>query len=233
MSLNQTAWEREYQNPKLLITANEKPHAELVRFLKWLKKVKKISDLVGWQVLDLGSGTGRNANFLAEKSVQVIGFEYSKTAVELAKKRAAENNLKVDYQLQDIGEPYPITDNSIDLILDITSSNSLNDEGRQIYLSEMIRVLKPGGYVLVRLLAKDGDKNAKWLLANHPGTEPDTYILPEVGLTERVFSRGDFEAFYGKVGTIEQLDLVPHYTRLAGRIYKRNHWVGYIHKNDS
>lgn len=230
MSFNQSVWEREYQNPKLLITENEKPHAELVRFLKWLKKEKKIKDLTGWQILDLGSGTGRNANFLAEKGCEVIGFEYAKTAVEMAKKRAARSNLKVDYQVQDIGTPYLLADHSVDLILDITSSNSLNDEGRQIYLSEIKRVLKPGGYVLVRLLAKDGDKNAKWLLVNHPGTESDTYILPEVGLTERVFSRGDFEAFYGKVGTIERLDLVPHYTRLAGRIFKRNHFVGYIQK---
>ncbi len=233
MSLNQTAWEREYQNPKLLITENEKPHAELVKFLKWLKKEKNIKDMSSWQVLDLGSGTGRNANFLAEKGCEVIGFEYSKTAVEMAKARAKENNLKVDYRLQDIGEKYPLPDNSIDLILDLTSSNSLNNQAREIYLNEIARVLKPGGYVLVRLLAKDGDKNAKWLLANHPGPEADTYILPEVGITERVLSREDFVKLYGKVGAIEKLELVPHYTRLAGRIYKRNHWVAYIHKNES
>ena len=233
MSLNQSAWEQEYQNPKLLITENEKPHAELVKFLKWLRKEKGVKDLAGWRVLDLGSGTGRNANFLAEKGCDVVGFEYSPTALKLAEQRAQENNLKIDYQLRDIGAEYPLPDNSVDLVLDITSSNSLDGEGRQIYLSEIKRVLKPGGYVLVRLLAKDGDKNAKWLLTNHPGTEADTYILPEVGLIERVFSRDDFNKFYGRVGAIEQLALVPHYTRLAGRIFKRNHWVAYIHKNES
>lgn len=228
MSLNQTAWEREYQNPKLLITENEKPHAELVKFLKWLKKEKKIGGISGWQVLDLGSGTGRNANFLAEKGAQVTGFEYSKTAVEMAKARAGDLGLKVNYQQQDIGEKYPLADNSIDLILDLTSSNSLDNSAREIYLSEIKRVLKPGGYVLVRLLAKDGDKNAKWLLVNHPGAEPDTYILPEVGITERVLSREDFVKLYGKVGAIEKLELVPHYTQMAGRKFKRNFWVGYI-----
>lgn len=233
MSLNQSAWEREYQNPKLLITENEKPHAELVKFLKWLKKEKKIGDLSGWQVLDLGSGTGRNANFLANKGANVIGFEYSKTAVEMAKHRAGDLGLMVNYQQQDIGEKYPLADNSIDLILDLTSSNSLDNSAREIYLSEIARVLKPSGYVLVRLLAKDADKNAKWLLANHPGAEVDTYILPEVGLTERVLSREDFVKFYGKVGAIEKLELVPHYTQMAGRKFKRNFWVAYIHKNES
>lgn len=233
MSLNQTAWEREYQNPKLLITKNEKPHAELVKFLQWLKKEKGIKGLADWQVLDLGSGTGRNANFLAEKGASVIGFEYAKTAVEIARQRAGDLNLIVNYQQQDIGEKYLLPDNSIDLILDLTSSNSLNNQAREIYLNEIVRVLKPGGYILVRLLAKDGDKNAKWLLANHPGQEVDTYILPEVGLTERVLARDDFVKFYGKVGRIERLELVPHYTQMAGRKFKRNFWVGYIHKNDN
>lgn len=233
MLLNQNAWDREYQDPKLLIVDSEKPHAELVRFLKWLKREKKIKDLADWQVLDLGSGTGRNANFLAEKGAKVVGFEYSKTAVELAKKRTGELGVEVNYQLQDIGEVYPLVDNSIDLILDLTSSNSLDGAGREVYLKEVARVLKPGGYMLVRLLAKDGDKNAKWLIANYSGKEPDTYILPEVGITERVLSRGDFNELYGKVGEIEFLDLVSHYTKFQGRSFKRNFWIGYIHKKQN
>jgi len=57
--------------------------------------------------------------------------------------------------------------------------------------------LKTGGYFFVRALCKDGNKNVKNLLKLSPGREYDTYVLKEIGLTERVFSREDFVKMYG------------------------------------
>ena len=238
MSHQGNTWEREYKNP-LLITKNEGPQADTLRFLKFLKKEEKyrVEERI---VLDLGCGTGRNANYLAERGNKVIGIEISKTALSLAKSRAKDLGVDVDYRLGDIGEKYHIEDNSIDIVLDITSSNSLNNAGRELYLKEVNRILKSptslgprsgeSGYFFVRALAKDGNKNVKNLLKTSSGKEYDTYIIKEIGLIERVFSRDDFIKMYGKFFKIIHLEKKTSYTTFNNRIYKRDYWLAYMGK---
>lgn len=222
------AWEREYRNPKL-VTKNDGPQADTLRFFKFLKKEQKYR-VEDKNVLDVGCGTGRNSNYLAEDGNNVIGIEISRTALGIAKDRAKELGVVVDYRLGDIGELYEIKDETIDVILDVTSSNSLNEKGREVYLSETNRVLKNGGYFFVRALAKDGNKNVKNLLKQSPGPEYDTYIIKEIGLTERVFSREDFIKMYGRYFKILNLEKKTSYTTFNDRIYKRDYWLAYLQK---
>lgn len=223
-------WEREYKNPKL-VTKKEGPQSDTLRFLKFLKKQEKYK-VEGKMILDLGCGTGRNSNYLAELGNKVIGIEISRVALDMAQARADHGRLGqlVDYRLGDIGQPYDIPDNSVDIILDITSSNSLDEKGREIYLKESHRVLKDGGYFFVRALCKDGNKNVKNLLKNSPGKEKDTYIIKEIGLTERVFSREDFIKTYGKYFKILNLEKKTNYTTFNNRVYKRDYWLAYLKK---
>ncbi len=233
-------WEKEYKNPKL-VTKKDGPQADTLRFLKFLKKEQKYK-LENKNILDLGCGTGRNCNYLAEEGNNVIGIEISKTAMSIAKDRARSLGIKVDYRLGDIGQSYKIEDNSIDIVLDVTSSNSLNEAGREMYLKEVYRVLKSsvparhdeqsslGGYFFVRALCKDGNKNVKNLLKKNPGEEYDTYIMREIGLTERVFSRVDFIAMYSKYFKILHLEKKTGYSTFNNRIYKRDYWLAYFQK---
>jgi SAM-dependent methyltransferase len=221
-------WEREYRNPKL-VTKNDGPQADTLRFFKFLKKEKGFI-LENKKVLDLGCGTGRNSNYLAEKGNEVIGIEISKMALNIAKERALSQGINVDYRLGDIGEEYDIKDNSIDMILDVTSSNSLNEAGREKYLKEMSRVLRDGGFLFVRALCKDGNKNVKNLLKQSPGKEYDTYVIKEIGLTERVFSREDFIKMYGKYFKILHSEKKTSYTTFNNRIYKRDYLLAYMTK---
>jgi SAM-dependent methyltransferase len=167
---------------------------------------------------------------LAEHGNTVIGIELSKTALNIAKERISEMGLNVDYRLGDIGAPYGIDDSSIDIVLDVTSSNSLNEFGREVYLKEVHRVMKNGGYFFVRALAKDGNKNVKNLLKDSPGREYDTYIIKEIGLVERVFSREDFISMYSKYFKILNLEKKRSYTTFNDRIYKRDYWLAYMQK---
>lgn len=232
------AWEREYRNPQL-VTKDDQPQKDTLRFLKWLKKPHSAKGFDGAKdqdvvlenlaVLDLGCGTGRNANYIAGLGNNVIGFEISATALDLARMRGKE--LSVKYQHQNIGAIYPLGDNSIDLILDVTSSNSLNEKEREVYLSETTRVLKPGGYFFVKTLCKDGDQNAKNLIKNNPGPEADTYINKDMGLFERVFTEKDFKELYSKDFQIVHLEKKTSYTRFKNQSYKRNFWIAYLKKN--
>jgi SAM-dependent methyltransferase len=221
-------WDREYKNP-LLVTKNDGPQSDTLRFLKFLKKEQKFK-VEDRFILDLGCGTGRNSNYLADLGNKVIGIEISKTALNLAKTRASDMEVDIDYRLGDIGERYDISDDSVDVVLDITSSNSLDEKGRQIYLKEVMRVMKKGGYFFVRALCKDGNKNVKNLLKISPGCEYDTYIIKEIGLRERVFSREDFIKTYSKYFKILNLDKKTSYTTFNNRIYKRDYWLAYMTK---
>lgn len=221
-------WEREYKTPQLL-TKKAEPQTDTKNFLKFLRKTENV-ELKDLCVLDLGSGTGRNGNYIAKFGNKVIGLEISTTAVKLAKERAEFLGVDATYKLGDFGSKFQFEDNYFDVVLDVISSNSLNEAERVIYLSEVSRVLKPGGYFFVRTLCKDGDKNAKNLLKDSPGKEHDTYINKDMGLTERVFSREDFVAMYEKYFKILRLMVKSNYTRFKGQPYKRNYWLAYMKK---
>jgi SAM-dependent methyltransferase len=232
-SHQQSAWEREYKTQQLLSPSNV-PHADVMRFVRWLKKEKKREgmrlDLDGMRVLDLGSGTGRNAYYFAEQGAKAIGYEFSSTALEMAKSTAKSGGLDIAYRLQDIGKPFPLGDRSIDIALDVTSSNSLSDQGRAIYLQELYRALAPGGYLFLRTLSLEGDAHAKELIKRYPGPDPDTYVHPDLHIVEKTFSRDSLQDTYGPYFTFRQLDRVQHYATVAGRTYKRNYWVCYLQK---
>jgi len=228
MSSSLQSWENEYRNPKVM-TKEAEPQSDLKRFLKFLRKERKVVP-ENLQVLDIGSGTGRNSNYLAELGGSVTGLELSPTALTLSKDRAKELRVKVDYRLHDIGKAYPFADSSFDLLLDIMSSNSLDEKGRAVYINECSRVLKPGGHFFVKALCKDGDDNAKALLRTAPGGEVDTYKNPDIGNIERVWSREDIEKYYKKYFEILFLEKKTNYQKSAGRTYKRNYWIMYLTK---
>ena len=230
----QKAWDQEYTSQKLLSPSNV-PHADVVRFLRWLKKEhKKAGDPIDMEethVLDLGSGTGRNSYYFAEQGAKVVGLEFSPKALAMAEKLARHGDLDIEYRLQDIGTRYDIPYGSIDIALDVTSSNSLSDRSREVYLQEVARVLKPGGCLFLRGLLFESDAHAKELVKRFPGPDPDTYVHPDLHIVEKVFSRETLKQTYEPYFNILLLDKVQHYATVAGRKYKRSYFVAYLQKN--
>ncbi len=218
-------WDREYRKSKLL-TKENKPQSDVVRFVRFLKD--EGVNFENSKVLDLGSGTGRNSFYFAELGAKVTGLEISKTAVDLAKKNAEEAGLSVEYVKKNIGEEFALEDDSFDVALDVTSSNSLNEAEREIFLKESHRVLKNGGYFFTKALCKEGDVNAKHLLKNFFGKEKDTYIMPDLGVTERVWSKEDLISTYEKYFKILHMEKKTSYSRMNDRSYKRNFWIVYL-----
>jgi ubiquinone/menaquinone biosynthesis C-methylase UbiE len=215
-------WEKEYRNPTLISLSNE-PIKCLKDFVRFIKKDQKV-ELSGKNILDLGCGNGKNSIYIAEQGEgnTIHGIDISQTAINLAKQVYPAG----DFQVGNIGSTFPYSDNSFDIVLDITSSNSLTEKERSTYLTEISRTLKPSGHFYLRTLCKDGDTNAKNLLISNPGKEKDTYIMPELGLTERVFSKEDLIATYSPFFELLYLDKEIHYTKFNNRSYKRNFWVG-------
>jgi ubiquinone/menaquinone biosynthesis C-methylase UbiE len=222
-------WEKEYRDPKL-ITNSDEPQLDFKHFIKWLRKTEHV-DLDGLRVLDLGSGTGKNSLFLAERGSEVTGIELSTTAVKIAEQRAQERGLFAEFIEGSFGNKFNFKDNGFDLIIDVVSSMSLSDKERTKYLSECTRVLKPGGHMFVKTLCVDGDKNAQWLLEHYPGKEKNTYVMPETGIIERVFSEEDIRSLYGEQFDIQKLERKHSYTIMDGKPFKRQFWLAYLRKN--
>ncbi len=226
-------WDNEYKR-KQMLSPSTLPQADVVRFMRWLKKEKKKAgtpiDVDTFTVLDLGSGTGRNALYMAQMGATVIGYEVAETALAMARKQARHAELPITYEKHDIGKPYQLPTASVDLVLDVTSSNSLSEEGRRTYLAEVSRVLKPNGWLFVRALSLEGDAHAKRLVKDFPGASADTYVHPDLGVVEKVFSRESFIATYAPYFTVAKLERVSHYPNVAGRRYKREYWIAYLTK---
>ncbi len=223
----ENTWDREYRSPKL-VTLSQEPHNDVRKFWKFLKK--KGIPKTNLRVLDLGSGTGKHSFYFAELGASVVGIEISETALKIAEQRKRLEKLAVYFIQGDIGKKNPFEDASFDIVLDILSSNSLSEQERTICLAESFRVLKSGGWFMIKILCKDGDTNAQALLASNPGREKNTYTIPGINLTERVFGRKDFETTYGKFFTIRKLEKNSSYTLFNNRRYKRNFWVAYCQK---
>ncbi len=223
---NENAWNLEYKESKL-ITGDVKPQKDFFRFLEWMKKNKNMDLYSGITVLDLGCGVGRNGYYMAENyNATVFGWDFSEHAIQKGKKLFSHTSLTLEKR--DITKPFSLADNSVDLILDITSSNALDEAGRALYLPEMQRVLKPTGYIYLRTLAKEGDKNARGLIKNFPGEEHDTYIHPDLNITERVFSGPDFKKLYEPYFIVIRMLRKSGYQRFGKQNYKRNYWNIYL-----
>lgn len=224
-ALQRDAWDREYRDPKML-TKKSEAQSDTKDFLRWLRR-EEGKDIATFRVLDLGCGTGRNSEHVAGEGARVTGIDISPTAIALARSRAAEVGLSIEYREGNMSEKLPVGDGEVDLVLDVMSSNSLLADERAAMLAELARVTKPGAYLYLKTLCKEGDDNAKTLLKTSPGPEVDTYRMPALGIIERVFTEADLRAIYAPVFTFVSLEKKTNYNRIDGRVYKRNYWVGY------
>jgi SAM-dependent methyltransferase len=223
-----SAWDKEYRDSNF-VSKDAKPQADFLRFLKWLKKDKKVM-LVGARVLDAGCGIGRNAFYLATTyNVHVEAFDFSREAITLAKKDFSHP--EISFSVRNMNESLLEPDTSVDLVLDIMASFSLGTQEREHFLHEIHRVLKPGGFLYLRTLAKESDKNAAFLLKHNPGPETDTYIHPTLGSSERVFTRTDLESLYGQFFDILFMERKTGYQKFGNQSYKRNYWNVYLQKH--
>ena len=90
--------------------AGAEPHRLLVAWT---------GNLPAGKALDLACGAGRHAIFLADRGFQVTAVDNSRVGIEIAKQRAAEKKLKIDFRVADLetGE-LAIEENRYDLICD-------------------------------------------------------------------------------------------------------------------
>lgn len=143
--------------------------------------LQRWSNLGLTRLLDLGCGLGRHSILFGQNEFNVSCFDISEEAINQTKSWAEEENLQFDYQVGDMLElPYP--DDSFDAIICYHVINHTDTAGFKRILSEIRRVLRPGGECYFTLGSKEtwGWKSTDWPLVDEntklrkePGPEYD------------------------------------------------------------
>jgi demethylmenaquinone methyltransferase/2-methoxy-6-polyprenyl-1,4-benzoquinol methylase len=103
----------------------------------------------GDKVLDCATGTGDLAIEFKQKvgdSGSVLGTDFCEEMLELAPPKAAKHGLKIDFQIADAMN-LPFADDQYDIASIAYGIRNVSDPEKA--LSEMARVVKPGGRVMV------------------------------------------------------------------------------------
>ncbi len=124
--------------------------------IRWVRTLKNLvpgrlswfDKQIDWQgkaVLDLGCAGGFMAEALVERGAIVTGIDPAGQAIEAARAHAKQGGLTIGYDVG-VGENLPYATASFDVVVCVDVLEHVSD--LSLVLSEVARVLKPGGVFL-------------------------------------------------------------------------------------
>lgn len=143
----------------------------------WKKKLVRWSGAkAGESVLDCATGTGDLA-LIFKQSVgeigHVMGTDFCQEMIDLAPAKAAKKKLKVDFRFADVSE-LPFPDGSFDIASISFGIRNVFDSKKA--LSELYRVLKPGGRLMILEFGQPDNLAFSWVYRIY-----SDHLLPKVG----------------------------------------------------
>lgn len=222
-------WNKEYRTGAHLALSDE-PAEDLQKFTRWLERQygRKFLNVTA-QALDLGCGNGRNLIYLSKEfGMRGVGYDISAEAIAQAKKAAQE--LPLQFSVQKLQESVPLPDASVTLALDMMSSHVLKRAERETLRGEILRVLRPGGWLFFKSFLLEEDAHAKRLLKEHPAEEEGMYIHPEIGKAEYVWTEETLREFFEPYFTVRDIEKSHKHRHADGTAWKRRTISAYLEK---
>lgn len=220
-------WNREYQKGEhLALSIN--PSEDLLKFFRWLQR--RNPELLPPKpfVLDLGCGNGRNLIYLAkEYGIKGIGYDISAEAIAQARKNSKD--LPLEWKERSIAGSLDLPDQSVDMVLDMMASHFLNTEERMLLRDELVRIMKLGGWIFFKTFLLEEDLHAKRLLRENPSGEKGSYIHPQIGVQEHVWTIQEIEDFFSPYFDIHKIEK-SHKHILHGKAHKRRSVTVYLER---
>ena len=149
---NSKVWEDIYSQGKGVLSY---PNESLVRLTYGLLKPEMHK-----KVLDYGFGAAANLVHLARRGFAMTGVEVSVSAIEIAKKHCAQENIQADIQLY-AGGRLPFENDCFDAVIAWQVLYYNNWESFFLAVQEIERVLRPGG-IFVMTMAGGGMYLTRW-----------------------------------------------------------------------
>ncbi|KGD85818.1 class I SAM-dependent methyltransferase [Rhizobium sp. YS-1r] len=110
------------------------------------------------RVLEIGSGSGLNLPFYGARVREILALEPSPNLLALARS-APQSAMPVQF-IEASAEAIPLDDGSVDTV--VTTWTLCTIPGAAAALSEMRRVLKPGGKLLFVEHGRSPDRGVRW-----------------------------------------------------------------------
>ncbi|MAZ44148.1 MAG: hypothetical protein CMF48_03100 [Legionellales bacterium] len=216
-------WEKEHRKPYVLLPMDSNlPSSGVRMFWDWLLESSlKTNALRG---VEMGCGKGRNCMLLASHAVKMTGFDFSKSAIKEATKRAAQAKINnIDFIVSDATKSWPFESNQFDFAVDCFASTDIESEqGRAFARNELLRVIKPGGYFFIYTLSTD-DEFHKEMIKTSPSSQKNSFTHPTTGKFEKVFERDELISLYSDFTLIHE-KRVQKNASFHGKEYKCSHF---------
>lgn len=136
-------WERKHETGEWKGEKNE-----IKRVIDFFESYK---DQIGTDILDLGSGQGRNALPLAERGYNVTCIELTEVGLKQTKEKLKKAGLKANLVQGDQAH-LPFRDEKFDTVISIQSFQfNITKWDAEKAFAEATRVLKPGGIFFLRV----------------------------------------------------------------------------------
>lgn len=98
--------------------------------------------------LELGCGVGRYSRYMAQQGVRTTGVDFSAVAIEKARERVALDAARPELLVGDVTRLDALA-GPFDASFDVGCFHCLGAEARRAYVSEVARLLRPGGTHLI------------------------------------------------------------------------------------
>ncbi len=128
-------------------------------------------------ILDLGCGLGRHSVLFARNGFDVSATDLSPDGVKHLKEWAARENLSVKAEAADM-MALPYDDAAFDCVFSFHVISHCDTEGIRKVVSEMNRVLKPGGELYCTLCSKE---SRSFRDAGYPKIDENTVVKTDEG----------------------------------------------------
>ncbi|MCM0626384.1 class I SAM-dependent methyltransferase [Lysinibacillus sp. OL1_EC] len=167
-------------------------------------------------ILDYGFGAGANLIHMAKQNCEVFGVEVSESAISIVQKKLAENSLTAELLKIEDGR-LPFEDNHFDMVVawQVLVYNNLDTFKKA--MSEINRVLKPGGLFLGTMTAV---RDISHVMSDRIGDYEYTSKVPsQEGATCIIVDKGDLQLlFEDKI-----IDIGEYYYDFGNSISR--HWI--------
>ena len=139
------------------------------------------------KVLDLGCGIGQYSNYFYYKGYGVTATDISSKALDHLKGK----NIYINLVLQDMSDPLKFNDKEFDVVFANLSIHFFSEEETKSLLSEIKRILKPGGI----FIGSVNSTSAYQYIKNHVIPIEDNFYNSN-GRTVRLWDRESFEKYF-------------------------------------